>query len=142
MTSGREYCVALTWSISHKDKLVVVHLSAEFKLEDIPRAYAEVIAQGGLPYRKLVDLAEVPLDIGVLDIGSIGRFMREGAGGASRGPVAFIVDNDAVNDMAETFDRKTFHDRPLGIFRDKESAMRWLDEVAPPGDNDPTAVKE
>lgn len=134
--------MALTWSISHKDKLVVVHLPTDFELEEIPRAYAEVIAQGGLLYRKLVDLTEVPLDIGVLDIGSIGRFMREGAGGASRGPVAFIVDNDAVNDMVETFDRKTFKDRPLGVFRDKTAARLWLDEVAPPGDDGPVAAKE
>jgi hypothetical protein len=33
--------------------------------------------------------------------------------------------------MVEIFDRKTAFDRPLGIFRDRASAMRWLDEIAP-----------
>jgi hypothetical protein len=123
--------VALRWSISHDDRLVVAHITDAFVLADVPVVYAAIIAEGGLSYRKLVDLTLVPIDIAVLDIGGISRAVRAATNNPRRGPVAFIVPNDAVHDMVEIFDRKTALDRPLGIFRDRASAMRWLDEIAP-----------
>lgn len=123
--------MAVSWLISHDEKLVVVQITDAFVLEDIPDAYAAVIAEGGLSYRKLIDLSLAPLDVCVLDISGISSAIRAVAGDARRGPVACVVPNDAVHDMVEIFDRKTDLDRPLGIFRDKASATRWLDEIAP-----------
>lgn len=129
--------MALDWSISHADRLVVVHLTVDFHLEDIPVAYAAVIAEGGLPYRKLVDLTLVRLDVGLFDVSRISAGIRAATGTLPRGPVAFVVDCDATNELVEAFDRRTVLDRPLGIFRDRESAMRWLDEIAPPSGHGP-----
>jgi len=123
--------VALRWSISHDDRLIVAHITEAFVLADIPVFYAAIIAEGGLSYRKLVDLTLVPIDIAVLDLGGISKAVRAAMNDPQLGPVAFIVPNDAVHDMVEIFDRKTAIDRPLGIFRNGVSAMRWLDEIAP-----------
>jgi len=123
----------LTWSIAHDKKLVVVHIRSQLDPEEVRSLYAVLAAEGALPYRKLVDASFAPLTINVAAIGTISQLARAVAPDVPRGPVAFVANSEVAHEMIQIFDHKMSIDRPLRIFRDTTSAMRWLDEIAPPG---------
>lgn len=118
-------------SISHDDRLVSANVTEKIQSEDIRNAYAEMTAQDALSYRKLVNLNFAPLEISISGIALITQVVDAAARGVSRGPAAFVVNRDVAQEMVEVFNRKSALDRPPRIFRDMQSAMRWLDEVAP-----------
>jgi hypothetical protein len=121
------------WSISHEEKLVVVHIASTIELEDVRSIYTAMATEGAFSYRKLVDLSFAPLTLDVAGIAKISQLAGAAAGDVRRGPVAFVINSEIAREMIEIFDRKISLDRPLRIFRDTAAAMRWLDEIAPPG---------
>ena len=125
--------MTLAWSISHEEKLVVVHIRSTLELEDVGGIYAVMAAEGAFSYRKLVDLSFAPLTMNVAGITKLSQLVGTAAGDAPRGPVACVVNSEIAHEMIEIFDRKMSLDRPLRIFRDTAAAMRWLDEIAPAG---------
>jgi hypothetical protein len=122
----------LTWTIAHDKKLVVLHIRSQLDPEEVRSLYAVLAAEGALPYRKLVDASFAPLTINVAGIGTISQLARAVAPDVPRGPVAFVANSEIAQEMIQIFDHKMSIDRALRIFRDTESAMRWLDEIAPP----------
>lgn len=124
----------LTWTISHDEKLVVVHIRSQLDPEEVRALYAAIAAEGALPYRTLVDLSFAPLTSSVADIGTISQIASAATQGMRWGPVAFVASSDLAHEIVGIFDRKLNIDRPLRIFRDNPAAMRWLDEVLPPGE--------
>jgi hypothetical protein len=123
----------LTWTIAHDKKLVVVHIKSQLDPEEVRSLYAAIAAEGALPYRKLVDASFAPLTINVAAIGTISQLARAVEPDVRRGPVAFVANSEIAQEMIQIFDHKMSIDRPLRIFRDTKSAMRWLDEIAPLG---------
>jgi hypothetical protein len=121
----------LKWSISHDDRLVVFEVTEELRAEEIQSALTAIVAEGALPYRKLVDARFAPLTLGGTDIRWMSSITDSAAKNITLGPAAFVSGLDFAADIIEHFNRRMGTDRPLRIFRDIASAMQWLDEIAP-----------
>jgi hypothetical protein len=124
--------MALKWSISHDDRLVVFELTNERVLaEEIQGAMIALMSQGAMPYRKLIDARFSLHDPTAALIGWLGNATSAAARTVTLGPVAFVSGLDSAADILEHFNQKVDIDLPVSIFPDIEAAMRWLDEVAP-----------
>jgi hypothetical protein len=123
----------LTWTISHDEKLVVVHIRGQLEPEELRSLFEAMTAEGALPYRKLVDVSFAPLTIGIAGLKRMSELAAVAMHDVQRGPVAFVASSEVAHEMIRIFDYKLSIDRPLRIFNDTRSAMQWLDEIAPPG---------
>jgi hypothetical protein len=123
--------MALKWSISHADRLVVVVATEKVRPDEAQSALTAFAAEGALPYRKLIDARFASHDPTGADI----RWLSGAAVSASKnvalGAVAFVSDLEFATDIVEHFKRRMAVERPLRVFRDVASARRWLDDIAP-----------
>jgi hypothetical protein len=124
--------MGLEWAIFHERKLVVILIRSEVTPQDLLAMSTAFIAEGAVPYRKLVDARFAPLTINITVIGRLSQLAAV-TPEVRRGPVAFVANSDVADEMIRIFDHKLSIDRPLHLFRDIDSAMGWLDEIAPPG---------
>lgn len=124
--------MGVTWSISHDDKLVVVQVEGEVKLEEAATCFQALIAGNAIPYRKLLDLSFAPLSQGRAGINAVGERARAVAATMAMGPVAVLVASELGEEMVQTFEQRVQLKRPLRIFRDIKAARAWLDEIAAP----------
>ena len=122
--------MALTWSISHAEKLVAVRVESLLRPDEVQACFAAIIAQGAVPYRKLVDLTHAPLTLGAAGIRAIAQRMAQVPDGVRRGPLAFVVNNELAKEMVVTFDHQMGVERPLAMFPTVEEARGWLDSLA------------
>jgi hypothetical protein len=126
----------LSYSISHEEKLVFVEVQGEASPLEVQDVLLTIRAAGALPYRKLIDLSFAPLSLGLAGVRAI-KTLNQDAGGAGkdapRGPVAFVVGSEPAGEMVEMFHENVHVNRPLRVFRDIDTARRWLDEIAAPG---------
>jgi hypothetical protein len=125
----------ITYSISHGEKLVFIEVQSEALPQEVQDALLAIRAAGALPYRKLIDLSFAPLSQDLTGIRAI-KALSQDAGGAGkdalRGPVAFVVGSEPAGEMVALFHENTRLNRPLRVFRDIDTARRWLDEIAAP----------
>ncbi len=118
--------MALTWSISHEDKLVTVSIGSMLTFEDVQSCFTEITLARAIPYRKLFDLTQAPLLLGVAGIRGITQRVSKVPEGVRRGPAAFVVTSELAREMVATFDHQMGVDRPLAMFRTREEAREWL----------------
>ena len=124
--------MALKWSISHDNRLVVFELTQQRVVaEEIQGAMVAMMAEGALPYRKLIDARFAPHDPTADLIRWLSNVTTLAARNVTLGPVAFVSGLDSAADIIEHFNHKMDIDLPVSIFPDIESAMRWLDDIAP-----------
>ena len=121
--------MALTWSISHEDKLVTVSVGSQLRVEDVQACFAAITEAGAIPYRKMVDLTLAPLLLGLAGIRAITQRVSKVPEGVRRGPAAFVVTSELAREMVATFDHQMGVDRPLAMFRTAAEARRWLDSL-------------
>lgn len=111
------------------DRLVVFvargHVTAEEIAESI-RALVEANVPG---FAKIVDVAGSASDLTREQVERIAALLRGGPEGASRGPVAFVV-NPQRTGFAEAFAEVTQGERPVELFSSLHAARRWLKEAA------------
>ena len=124
--------MALKWSISHDDRLVVFELTQQrVTAEEIQGAMVAMMAEGALPYRKLIDARFSLHDPAAALIGWLGNVTTAAGRTVTLGPVAFVSSLDSAVDIVEHFNRKMDIEIAISIFPDIEPAMRWLDDIAP-----------
>ena len=114
------------WSISHEDRIVLASAEGEASLADLEQYMSEMIAAGGLPYRKLFDASYIaPGTLRLAELRAFSKKVLELAKAGPIGPIAIVVGSELEQEMAEAFG-KVDAGRPLAIFSDADKARQWL----------------
>jgi hypothetical protein len=118
----------VTWTISHKDRLVIAVAQGDLQAYDIERYLAALAIDGVMPYRKIFDLTNAIIGKG-LDVAMAGLGVRIGAYAADGpiGPLAIVATTEVSYRVAQLYAARAIADRPLTIFRELHSARAWLD---------------
>jgi hypothetical protein len=121
----------ITWTVSHPARLVVAVAQGDISAADVLGYVEEIDQAGAMPYRKVFDLTGVVATMPPEDVRLVGMRVVALSGDKPTGPLAIVVDSDAISELARVFEATAVTKRPIQIFRDFHTARAWLDEVAP-----------
>jgi hypothetical protein len=128
--SPKEDAMPVHWTISHSSRLVVAVAKDDVKIEDIEQYFAGVTAEGAMAYRKIFEIAALPLAVSDQQLRMLGQRIMLYAQHGQVGPLALVASSDDCYAQARTFAEAARARRPLQIFRELHIARRWLDEQA------------
>jgi hypothetical protein len=117
--------MALEWTISHPDQLVMAAARGDVSPGEIEAYFHGVGLEGGIGYAKmfLVDSASMLSDENIRTLGGIiQRYALTG----KIGPVAIVATTDEAFRQARVFASAARAERPLRVFRQQLEAARWL----------------
>jgi len=115
------------FTIDHDKRYVEARAEGETGLEDIETFLDAVVLQGALPYRKLFDGRLAIAKYNDNDVMMLGARMSAYASNLEpRGPVAFIVPDEAASDLAKRFINLAKVKHPVRIFLSEDEARKWL----------------
>lgn len=119
--------MAVTWQISHAERLVTALCSGSVVLSDVERYLDDVIVSNALPYAKIFDAGEASWALSDNDMLALGARIRAyPALSPVFGPLAIVAASDKLHEQAQMFAALAQVDRPLKIFRAAEAARKWL----------------
>jgi hypothetical protein len=124
--------MAILWTVSHPERLVVAVGQNSVTATDILFCVDGMLKAGVISYRKIYDMTLVAITMPQLDLRAVGKRMAAMADNQGFGPVAIVVSSNGVAGSARHFEETSAAKRPVRIFRDLYAAREWLDEVAPP----------
>ena len=122
------------WTISHPARLVVAVDKDEVKVGDIEQYFAGVTAEGGMAYRKIVEITAAPMALTEANLRALGQRVMLYAQHGQVGPLAIVAGSDQSYAQAQIFAAAAQARRPLQIFRELHIARRWLDQQEPASD--------
>src|SRR5215203_101955 len=117
--------MALDWTISHPDQLVMAAARGDVSPGEIEDYFHGVSLEGGMPYAKmfLVDSGSMLNDQNIRTLGGIiERYALTG----KIGPVAIVATTDEAFRQAQVFASAARAERPLRVFREQHEAAAWL----------------
>ncbi|MBS0539006.1 MAG: hypothetical protein JSR47_09645 [Proteobacteria bacterium] len=119
--------MAVTWQISHAERLVTARCTGSIVLPDVERYLDDVIVSDALPYAKIFDTGEANWALTDADMLALGARIRAyPALSPIFGPIAIIAASDKLYEHAQTFAVLAEVNRPLKIFRAADAARKWL----------------
>ena len=118
--------MAVTWQISHAERLVTALCTGSIVLQDVERYLDDVIVSDALPYAKLFDAGEATWSLTDNDMLALGARIRAYPALAPFGPIAIVAASDTLYEHAQMFATLADVDRPLKIFRAGDAARKWL----------------
>ena len=116
--------------ISHQDQLLVAVAHGTITPEELIKSAQDVIGQGALHYRKILDVAAANTPATREHLKTLQAMALASPPADRRGAVAFVVDGqrgDRVREFVDTVDQGG---RPIKVFTSLHEARRWLDQVA------------
>ncbi len=122
--------MALTWNISHPERLVTILGEGDIVLRDVERYLDDVVVSDALPYAKLFDLGSANWTLGDTDMLVLAGRVRAYPAFGRFGPIAIVAASDVQNEHAQMFENLADVDRPLRIFRTCDDARKWLSDFA------------
>jgi hypothetical protein len=123
--------MALTWKISHPERLVTVLGEGDIALRDVERYLDDVVVSDALPYPKLFDLGTANWTLSDTDMLVLaGRIRAYPAAFGRFGPIAIVAASDTQDEHARMFETLADVERPLRIFRTADDARKWLSDFA------------
>jgi hypothetical protein len=129
---GFEEPMAIIWTVSHPERLVVAVGRNEVTATDILFCVDGMLKAGVISYRKIYDMTLLGITMPRLDLRSVGMRMAAMADSRGFGPVAIVVSSNGVAGSARHFEETSAARRPVQIFRSLYAARAWLDEIMPP----------
>jgi hypothetical protein len=117
--------MALDWTISHPDQLVMAAAKGDVSPREIEDYFHGVSLEGGMAYAKmfLVDSGSMLSDQNIRTLGGIiERYALTG----KIGPVAIVATTDEAFRQAQVFAAAARAERPLRVFREQHEGARWL----------------
>jgi hypothetical protein len=117
--------MALEWTISHPDQLVMAAARGDVSPREIVDYFHGVSLEGGMSYAKmfLVDSGSMLSDENIRTLGGIiERYALVG----KIGPVAIVATTDEAFRQAQVFASAARAERPLRVFREQHEGARWL----------------
>ena len=120
----------LYWLISSRDQLASVTGEGPVGRGDI-EAWLDIVDGANLlPFRKLVDLGAVTLDLSAEDMMALGiRFRAHHAG--TMGPLALVLPPEVPETVERGLGILAAGKRPMRLFRNPSRARRWLETAEP-----------
>lgn len=120
----------LRWTISHPDRLVTAIAEGPVGVTDIEAYLDDIVVSDAMPYRKLFDALAGTSALSDDDMMALGARMRAYPKiDLKIGPLAVVAGSDTVYGLARLFGALADVDRPFKIFRDVETARKWLDKA-------------
>lgn len=121
----------LDWQIDHSTQRVTAVLRKTTSEQDLYDFLGEVIAEGAMPYAKLLDVSSAVRSMATSRIGPIASttrlYSRMGLG--SVGPLAIVVATSAGRKTAEEYVLLSDALRLVRIFTHKREAEAWLQNL-------------
>jgi len=124
--------MAIIWTVSHPERLVVAVGRNSVTATDILFCVDGMLKAGVISYRKIYDMTLLGITMPRLDLRLVGVRMAAMADSKGFGPVAIVVSSNGVAGSARHFEETSAARRPVQIFRSLYAARVWLDEIAPP----------
>jgi len=117
--------MALEWTISHPDQLVMAAARGDVSPREIEDYFHGIRLEGGMSYAKmfLVDSGSMLSDENIRTLGGI---IERYAVTGKIGPVAIVATTDEAYRQAQVFASAARAERPLRIFREQHEGARWL----------------
>ena len=117
--------MALEWTISHPDQLVLAAATGDVSPGEIEDYFHGVGLEGGISYAKmfLIDSASMLSDE---NIRTLGRIIERYALTGKIGPVAIVATTDEAFRQAQVFASAARAERPLRVFREQLQGAKWL----------------
>ena len=122
--------MALTWTISHPERLVTVLGEGDIVLQDLERYLDDVVVADALPYAKLFDLGTATWMLSDTEMIVLAGRIRAYPALDKFGPIAIVAASDIQNEHAQMFETLADVERPLRIFRTRDDARKWLSGFA------------
>jgi hypothetical protein len=119
--------VPVQWSISHPKRLVIAVAKGNLAAEEIEDYLHGVAREGGMPYGKLFEVADIANALTPENITALGNIVRRYAQDGKIGPLAIVVQGDEAYRQAKLFAAAAKAERPLKIFREWHEGRRWID---------------
>jgi hypothetical protein len=124
--------MAIDFTVSHEEKLVVATIGAGTRRSDYPKFLEGMSEANAHGYRKIVDLSFATLDyFKIADLRAFGQIVAAWGKAGNPGPTALIINSELSQEMADLFREHAKAARPVQVFTDAAAARAWLDEVAP-----------
>lgn len=120
--------MALTWKISHPERLVTVLGEGDIVLRDVERYLDDVVVSDALPYAKLFDLGTANWTLSDTDMLVLAGRIRAYPAFGKFGPIAIVAASDVQDAHARMFETLADVERPLRIFRTADDARKWLSD--------------
>ncbi len=127
--------VPITWTVSHSERLVVLRIEGPLDYDDLQGALTDVIAEGGLPYRKLLDAREGHTVMRDDEAAAYASTLKYQARIDNLGPYAVVVGPDEGHAHDAILSRLLqLPVRPIRMFFSVDEAHDWLKSQPVPGD--------
>lgn len=118
--------MALSWSISHPSRLVLVLARADFQSADLMRLLAAIDTAKASSYRKLIDISRLTDSMSPTVLREFAQIVRHRERERTVGPIAIVADSASVTRLANRFADAARGERLIEVFGDQAAARRWL----------------
>ena len=117
------------YQINHDKRYVEAQAEGETGLEDFEKFLDDIVVQGALPYRKLIDSRRAVGTLNDHDIMMLGaRMSAYSSALGRRGAIAFVVARPAPRSIPTRVVNLAPAERPARVFRSVDEARKWLAE--------------
>ena len=117
------------YQINHDKRYVEAQAEGETGLEDFEKFLDDIVVQGALPYRKLIDSRRAVGTLNDHDIMMLGaRMSAYSSALGRRGAIAFVVASPAPRSIPTRVVNLAPAERPARVFRSVDEARKWLAE--------------
>jgi hypothetical protein len=117
------------FNIDHARRFVDVKGSGDMVLQDVTDYFDALVIEGGLPYRKLIDLRGVVPRMSDDDIMVLGARVSAYAHLEPRGPIAVVSTAHETDLFVRRFMNLGGAKRPMRLFTSMDDARQWLQET-------------
>jgi hypothetical protein len=118
--------MAVSWSISHPSRLVLVLAKGEFHSADLMRLLIAIDAARASSYRKLIDISQLADSMSPTVLREFARIVRHRERERTVGPIAIVASTASVSRLANRFADDARGERLIEVFADQPAARRWL----------------
>jgi hypothetical protein len=121
------------WTISHPDRLVVAVCEGVVCRSDVEAYLDDIVVAGTLPYRKIFETRDAIAKVDDNDMMALGARIQAYVNTAIEpmGPLAIVAATQEGYEYARLYRVLSEGRRPLKIFRNLQTARRWLDSLKP-----------
>lgn len=121
----------VNWIISRPERLVSVRAEGPSTLQDIEAMFDALVLADVMGWRKIFDARGLEPKGTADDLMMLGARMRAYATMVRNGPLAFVVDDPGLDQLARRYIGLAANARPVRIFSTPTRARTWIDSFQP-----------
>lgn len=121
--------MAVHYNIDHARRFVDVRGSGDLVLQDLTDYFDALVTEGGMPYRKLIDLRGATPRFSDDDMMVLGARVSAYGQMEPRGPIAVVSPADEVDLLVRRFMNLGGAKRPIRLFTSIDEARKWLQDT-------------